>query len=330
MRKTALTLTSFLPALTAGELSRYADGWLLDGEIRQHSPQTLALRRLILSKFLWFVRGQECAQVGALEVRQFLAYLTRGHDEAGGRWGNAQNTRAVRPSTVQTYHRHLRTFFAWCVAEGALAASPMETIAAPIARPDQIQPFTDGQASALLCAARKSRHPKRDEAILLMLLDTGMRASELCSLKRGDLDMTARSCTVMGKGNKRRPVPFGPTVTKALWNYLREEAPANDAPLFRADRGNAAGDAMTRSGLFQLIGRLGKAARVDGARCSPHTFRHTFAVSFLRAGGNQFALMQMLGHTNIQMTARYVALAQADVASQHRSFSPVENMKRKK
>ncbi|HZO87079.1 MAG TPA: tyrosine-type recombinase/integrase [Chthonomonadaceae bacterium] len=185
----------------------------------------------------------------------------------------------------------------------------MQTIAAPVARAAQIQPFTPEQGNALLQAAKRSSHRRRDEAILLFLLDTGVRASELCAIQIRHLGMQSRRCTVLGKGNKHRMVPFGGTTAKALWQYLREDPRDPDDPMFISERG----EPLTRSGLRQLMERLGKAAQIERARCSPHTWRHTFTVEFLRAGGNVFSLQQMLGHTNLQMTNRYVALAQADI-----------------
>ena len=336
MQKTPLSLTKsagaepvVITALSTADLASYADGWLLDCEIRQHSAQTRGFRRMMLDKLLWLLREKEYVTCGKAEIRAFLAYLSTGHTAAGGRWGNAQLTETVRPSTAKTYYSHLRTFFRWLVAESVLTASPMDTLAAPIARPDQIQPFTEKQVEALLSAARRTNHPKRDEAILMFLLDTGVRASELCSLRLSDIDTAGRTGTVLGKGNKRRSVYFGRTAAKALWNYLREDTREKDASVFLSDRGTRAGESLTRNGLGQMVERLGILAGIESTRCSPHTFRHTFAVNFLRAGGNVFSLMQLLGHTNPQMTSRYVSLAQADLASQHRQFSPLDQMRKK-
>lgn len=109
---------------------------------------------------------------------------------------------------------------------------------------------------------------------------------------------------------------------------MNEEEREKKDPLFLSDRGNGAGEGLTRHGLRFLIVRLGKAARLDGStRVSPHTFRHTFAIEFLRAGGNVFTLQQLLGHTHLAMTNRYVAIAQADITAQHRQFSPVARLK---
>lgn len=277
MQKTAHRFANSDATISVSELARYADGWFLDGEIRQHSKTTLASRRLIVSKLLWFLRQREYTTCGVLELRQFLAYISRGHEEKGGRWGNRLMTRPVRPRTVHTYHGHLRTLFRWLIGEGAIEVSPMEAIAAPVARADQIQPFTQPQITALLAASKRSHHPRRDEAILLFLLNTGVRASELSALRMKDMDLQGRQATVLGKGNKRRTVYFGRDTTKTLWNYLKEQTRGEEAPLFFSDRGTRKGEALTRFGLRQLMERLGIVARVEATRCSPHTFRHTCA-----------------------------------------------------
>jgi integrase/recombinase XerD len=312
--------------LSVKDLERYAEGWFLSGEISQHSAATLANRRLIVKNLLWFLRRRKYETCDVMELRQFLAYLNTGHKEPGGRWGNPQQTKPVKPRTVQDYHGALRSFFNWIVAEGALSLSPMKRIPVPVDRPDTIQPFTDAQVEALLAAARKSRQPKRDESLLLFLLDTGVRASELCSLQFMHIDMSAKRATVEGKGGKTRPVYFGRTTARALFAYLKEDGREPGDPLFISERT----EALTRYGLLQLIRRLGKEAGITATRCSPHTFRHSCAVSFLRSGGNQMTLMMLLGHTNIKMTAKYVRLAEADAENQHRQFSPADRLKGRK
>lgn len=92
----------------------------------------------------------------------------------------------------------------------------------------QIEPFLDEEVETLLPAASK-----RDEAILWLLLDTGMRASELCAITMADLDMTARCCKIQeGKGGKSRTVWLGSTAAKAIWNYLKSEPHEPHEPLF--------------------------------------------------------------------------------------------------
>jgi site-specific recombinase XerD len=326
MQKRPLHLSERPLAIPVPQLARFAEGWLLDGEIRQHSQQTLAMRRLLISKLLWFLEDRKQTECGVLELRQFFAYITNGHGSEGGRWNNPTRTRQVRPKTVKTYHNHLRPFFHWLIQEGIIEVSPMDVIAAPVCRTDQIQPFDERQVTALLHAAKKTLHPKRDHAIVCFLLDTGVRASELCDLRMSSVDMSARKCIVLGKGNKHRAAFFGQQTAKALWHYLKEEEREPSSAVFRSDRGSRAGDPLTRSGLLQLIERLGTVAHIEAVRCSPHTFRHTFAVTFLRNGGNVFTLQQILGHTSLSMTNRYVAVSQGDLEKQHRQFSPVDRL----
>jgi site-specific recombinase XerD len=117
---------------------------------------------------------------------------------------------------------------------------------------------------------------------------------------------------VLGKGNKERALPISPRTAKTLWRYLttqRKDEPVN-APLFLGGEG----DPLNRDALLKLLIRLGAKARVQD--CHPHRFRHTFAVNFLRNGGNAFEL---------QMVQTYLALAQADLDAAHRKASPVEN-----
>ncbi len=312
--------------LSVSELERQAQGWLLDCEIRQLSSNTLDLRRVITGKLLWYLREQGHTHCDGVAVRAFLAYLANGHKQEGGRWGNGQLTRAPRPKTIKLYYDDLAAMFRFLVGQGVVVKNPMEGISKPVVRQDQVQPFTGEQVQALLSAAKRSENPRRNEAIILFLLDTGARASEVCSLKVGDVDLTQKRCSVAGKGNKKRQICFGPTTARALLKYLSEAPRPEDAGLFLSDKGGSAGEGLTRVGLRLLFVRLGKVAKLSGVRCSPHTFRHTFAVNFLRRGGNVFTLKELLGHTALHMVNRYVALAQADLDAQHRLYSPVEGL----
>jgi site-specific recombinase XerD len=98
----------------------------------------------------------------------------------------------------------------------------METLTAPVVRRDQIQPFSEDQVNALLTTAGQSSDSKRDEAIILFLLDTGARVSETCRIRTQDLDLTGRRVRVVGKGGKERALPFGRKVAKAFFAYLRD------------------------------------------------------------------------------------------------------------
>lgn len=208
----------------------------------------------------------------------------------------------------------------------------MERIPVPVDRPDQIQPFTEEQVQALLRAASKSKYPKRNEAILLLMLDTGLRVSEICALNIAEIDLTGQQVSIQeGKGGNAQFVPFARETKRGIYNYLRERGVCEgeeSLPFLPSDRGSGAGERMSRGGLLRLYIRLGKVAGINGVRCSPHTMRHTFAIFFLRTNGNVFSLKLMLGHESLAMVNRYVALSQADVTRQHAQHSPVARLKR--
>ncbi len=313
--------------ISVDQISFLSEDWLADCQIRQQSERTIELRKLYVGRLQWFLNHRQATICGTSELRSFFAYLTTGHKQEGGRWGYGDKhgaSRPMRPVTVRSYYAHLRSFFNWLVGEEVLDFSPLEALAPPQARPDQIQPFTREQVKSLIDATKKSGYPRRDEAILMFLVDTGVRATELCSLKIKDVDLYACRAQVLGKGNKHRTVYFGRDCARILRNYLRHEYRTPDHPIFTTERTEVA---LTRSGLLQMVHKLGERAGIQITRCSPHTFRHTFAVDFLRAGGNVFALQQLLGHTGLQVTQRYVSLAQADIQSQHRQFSPGDRLK---
>lgn len=310
-------------SIPVSQLPRLMEGWISDGQYRRLSTATLTARRSVLTKLAWWIDQQspQPPDIGRMELRGFLGYLASGQP----RWGidHPNAVRSVRPSTSQTYHRILRTFFAWLVEEGTIEVSPMETLKAPVVRQDQIRPFTPAQIHQLLAAAKAGRHAKRDTALILFLLDTGARACEVVGMSMADLNLEGGYADVLGKGNKRRRVCFSPMTRKAIASYLREHGREPTDAVWLAEGGWERGEGLKRDGLTQLITRLGQNAGIEGVRCSPHTFRHTFAKTFLQSGGNMATLMELLGHTSTTMSKRYVAIFAEDAAEAHQRYSPV-------
>lgn len=316
------------------DLRRIVSRWIGDGKAQGWSPRTLEDRQQMMDKFCWWLENEERlpATLGAIKppvVRSFLAYLREPRPE--GRWGTDHHAskRETRPSTVHTYYRAIRAFTNFCLAEGLLEGAPLQNVKPPRVPNDQVQPFTPEQVQALVDAARRGRIPDRDVAIVLTLVDTGMRVSELCGLTCADVDRGSAELTVLGKGNKKRRVYMGAACRRALWRYLETERTKAfpEDPLFASRTPSQSGGGLTPNGVHQLIERMGRAAGITSVRCSPHTLRHTFAVNFLRGGGNLFELQQLMGHTDLTVLRRYVALAEADLAQAHRNASPADRMR---
>lgn len=191
------------------DLIRSIDAYLLDCQYRLNSKSTVENRRIFLDKLLWFLEHRDFRRCGTYELNEFFLYLTQGHRELGGRWGIAHFDQPLRPISIRDYYVTLQLFFDWLVKRHVLLASPLTPIPIPHALPEPIQPFTSEQILALVQAARRSSEPLRNEAIVWFLLDTGVRASELCGLRVKNLDLRNRRCLVLGKGNKQRAVYIG-------------------------------------------------------------------------------------------------------------------------
>jgi integrase/recombinase XerD len=164
------------------------------------------------------------------------------------------------------------------------------------------------------------RQALRNKAMIYLLLDTGLRSSELASLRLRDVDKKNQRLKVMGKGAKERIVPFSSITALAIWRYLatRPDARPED-PLLVTTRDRP----LDNYGVRDVIAIIADRAGVPNAH--PHRFRHTFAINFLRNGGNIYTLKEILGHASLKMCLRYLEIAQADVENNYRPASPVKN-----
>jgi integrase/recombinase XerD len=218
----------------------------------------------------------------------------------------------------------------------------MKAVPSPKFEEPPIEPFTKEEVEALLKACETSKEvndldrrkftmrrstAKRDQALIMVLLDTGLRASELCALKIGDVDLKSGKVLVKhgrlggAKGGKGRTVFLGKTSRRVLWRYLaeRQDGEDADAPLFlvRYDR------PMNKTALRLQIVHLGQKAGIK--KCHPHRFRHTFAITYLRSGGDVFTLQALLGHSTLDMVRHYARIAEIDVEQAHKRASPADN-----
>jgi site-specific recombinase XerD len=225
----------------------------------------------------------------------------------------------LAPISVAGYVRGLKAFGNWCAAEEMAEARAMRSLRRPQVPHKLVEPLDDAAVRRMLDAASV-----RDRAIVLLMLDTGLRLSEVAELRRCDLrpDGTVK---VLGKGARERIVPVGAVARQALLRHLRQDMPTGpDAPIFRSRRGGPLG----WRGIQQVFMRLKGRAGIPG-HCSPHTLRHTFARAYLVNGGDVFSLQRILGHTTLDMVKRYVALTEGDLIARHRAASPADRLVRK-
>jgi integrase/recombinase XerD len=242
----------------------------------------------------------------------------------------------VSNKSLLNYYIGLSALWSWATAEGLASVHVVRKLKAPKPESRVIVPFSLTDIRAMLSVVERSKqyrekfsgqqvsfrlpYADRNRAMILLLLDTGLRATEICSLVLGDVDVKARTLTVMGKGRKERHIPFGARTGNAIWRYLagRKDDPGDGSPLFLSSGGHP----MSRDRLAHTIADIGARAGIQGAH--PHRFRHTFAINYLRNGGDVYTLQNILGHSTLEMVRKYLALAQVDLETAHRRASPVE------
>lgn len=214
-----------------------------------------------------------------------------------------------------------KCYFRFLRRDRILKKNIMDRVERPRRERHIIQPLNMDQVHTLLkVPPQKTPQGVRDRALMLLMVDSGLRLSEAISLKTEKIYWDDGLVTVMGKGRKERVVPIGETTKKALRDYasVRKEL---DVPYFFLSR---RGYQMKNRYVQVAMRRYGRTAGISGVRVSPHTLRHTFAIQYIKNGGDAFSLQSILGHARLDMVRNYVNLAQQDVTTKHRKFSPVD------
>ncbi len=290
------------------------------------SPKTLEWYSSWGSRFLTFLeeRGHDLtiSTITAQSVWEFLAELRDRHTWEGH--PTITTHRPLSPFTVNGAYRALHALFKWAEQEGFVDQSPMSTMKTPQVPRLQPPAFSRGELRRLVEEAGKTTHPLRDQVIVFLLADCGLRLGELAGLRMEDIHLDEGYVKVMGKGAKERPIPLGDVTGQRIVAYLEEERPETSAErLLVTDEGKP----LSKGGIRTLIRRLGKRAGLK-ARVYPHKLRHTAAREFLRNGGNVFTLQEILGHETLEMTRRYVYLDLDDLKTNFASASPMDNLVR--
>ena len=268
----------------------------------------------------------DVTRIGINEMRQFILYLQHKRCFNDHPYSKEQQ-RGLSGHTINTYMRSIRSFWSWLISEEIIDTSLFFKLKIP-KPPKKIMPtFSQSQIESLLSVISNSAKGYRDRVIILTLLDTGLRVNELINLKIDNVWLEEGIIKVLGKGNKERLLPIGKQIRKLLWRYINHHRPEPARPnidnLFLTQDGRP----LTKNRADTMMKCYGKKAGLAGVRCSPHTLRHTFAISYLRNGGDVFSLQRILGHSSLEMTRRYCELADVDIRNAHAVASPVDNLK---
>ena len=272
----------------------------------RYSPSTLRSYFSILNAFSIWIRGRDVdiADITPGDIRAYLGSLN-----------------GVADKTVYNHHICLSSLWTFAVEVGYVEVNVVRQVRAPKIPERRVVPFSEEEARRLLVAAKCGR----DHAIVMVLLDTGIRRAEICALSVED--WSPGFLKIFGKGKKERLVPLSPPTERSIQKQLLERKVRG-----RGVDGGAAlfacvisGQPMSGTTISSIMCRLEKYSGVGGVHC--HRFRHTFAITYLRNGGDIYTLQKILGHSSLETVKIYLDIVRTDIETAHRAASPILNWK---
>jgi integrase/recombinase XerD len=273
-----------------------------------------------------FAKWCECEQI-TLEainnrvIQAFLAWLKEYSTSS------KHDREQISSRTIGNYVQNIITFLHWCLRDEEYSAYVTFARVKLIKKPRQEkilkETFTEAEIAALFEACRSQQkrwheYQLRDEALLSLLLDTGIRAQELRTLTIGHVTLATDPdedsyIKVMGKGRKEREIPIGRKTRRILSRYLRQyrQDAKRTNPVFVSRQ---SGGRLTHSGLKEILLRLKRFSSLsEDANVNPHKFRHTYSARFIQQGGDIYTLSRLLGHNNVGITERYLTTLGVDI-----------------
>ncbi len=302
------------------ELSVLKHHYQVHNRTEGKSPCTVEWYDEVLGFLLrWPNEAGRPTNLGAIDemvIREFLLYLK-------GRPGTKGPTMAS--STMYNRVNALKSFFSWLHRQEYTKENLLSKLKLPKVTQQIIEPLTPDEVAAIFrMMPTNTPWGARDGAIVSLMLDSGVRLSELANLKEADVHLEDQWVKVLGKGSKERMVAFGVACQKTLLHYFFD---------FRAEPAHQGVDTfflaldgypMSPDSVRSVVKRLAKASGIR--RLHPHLLRHTYATLFLLNGGDVFLLKQNLGHATLTMVENYLHIASQTAAVRSQGFSPLDRM----
>jgi integrase/recombinase XerD len=293
-------------------LSQAIEGYILDRLAGGYSPATMDIHKVFLSRLDGYLQSPVLNKITPADLNRFMVWLQS--EYVPNRMSG--DTSPLAPASIDGAWRAIRSFYKWA-AEALQINRPDAGLKRPRYKPAQVSALSQADIKAILRATEGRQYTRRNKAIILLMLDTGLRVGETCRLTVQDINNETGEILVVpyrsGLKSRPRSVWIGKAARRALWLYRAGDPKKARDSLFD----------MTPIAIRLMLRRAGIAAKV--ADVHPHRLRHTFAIVYLRNGGDVFTLQRLLGHSDLSMVRHYLDLAQADDENAHRKASPVDN-----
>ena len=301
------------------ELAKAAEG---------KSPKTIKGYKELLLSFCQYMKertGDTWIRCFTIDiVREYIIYLQtrpkfQGHPFTPAR-GNGLSTEAVRD-----HIRTLKAFASWLNIEGYTRENVLKNLKLP--RPEEIiiEPLSEEEVMTILNGIdQETSVGRRNHTMVLLMLDTGLRAGEVAGAELTNFKPTEGYLKIKGKGNKERIVPVGVealTAVSEYINYIRSKVAKPDCTrLFVSEDGGP----ITENIIKLFFSRHKKKTGIN--RLHAHLCRHTFSLNYLLNGGDIYSLKEILGHTTLEMVNKYLHFTKAQITARHREFSPMDRI----
>jgi len=280
------------------------ESFILDQRLKGNTDKTIKGYIGFLSRFMNWLNVKNILQIQditLLHVQEYQLFIDTKQAERSGKG-------KLSKRSVQTYMRHIKAFMTFCFDEGFIPEPIHHKMKLPKAERPAIEILTDDEVDTILSTFTKSEMGLRNKALIYLMLDCGLRLSEVVFIKTSDINFEKGYVMVMGKGRKGRIVPVGLKVRRAMLAYIHKrrmaESPDDDQYFFLAKSKKP----LTTDCIAALMSWLKKKTGI--VRLHAHLFRHTFATNFLVYGlGDVYELSRLLGHSEIRITEQYLQLA---------------------
>lgn len=293
---------------------RFLDEFLSDKYADGLSKVTIEDYRNHLRRFFVF-----CGDIGEPELTRQLIRDYRVH---------LRDDPSINSVSSRTYLRALKVFLHWLYVEGYTETDFSLCFKLPKEEHHVIRVLSDDEIRHLLSMFPDwSFSGVRNRLLVQLMLDSGLRLSEVLNLRFGDISLSSRQILVFGKGFKERVVPISSSTCDLIHLYLRfylscfGEFMPGEIFLRCTD-----GRPLTVSAVKNFFRRLKVSSGIE--RLHPHLLRHTFATVYIRNGGNQAVLKEILGHTTLKMTSVYLHLSDSTLQENFDRYSPVSQLKK--
>ncbi len=292
--------------------------FLFDLEVKNYSKKTIKGYRNNNNLFFNYLKNEfnidEIQELKTIHIKNYFLFLKK---------------RGLRPTYINSILKNIRAFCVYSVEEEYIKENPADKVKWQREGKVIINTFSSDEIVNMLKVYKFTTYLKaRNKTILSILMDTGIRNTELCLIKCDDIN--ERTVLINGKGNKQRQVPLSPLLKKYMFRYerIRDEYFKNkilrEDNYFLSNRGHA----LTVESVERVVRIAGQVAGVrKEIRCSPHTLRHWFSQEQLRNGLDVYSVSRLLGHENITITKRYLqSIKDEDIIEMSIKTSPLMNL----